>query len=454
MTYQEALAFWFGRINYETKSATAYDLKLERMRALLRALGDPQDRLRIVHITGTKGKGSVSAMLESILQAAGYRVGLFTSPHLVHVEERFQVNRVPILPEEFAVRMAEVATAAQRIDPQGIYPASTFFEISTALGFLHFWGRRVDLAILEVGLGGRFDSTNVCRPMLTGITSVGYDHMAQLGCTLAEIAYQKAGILKPRIPCISGVQSAEAAAVIRRVAREVAAPLVELGSPQLKKAEDPQGFSVTTKQFHYAGLKLNLLGRHQRHNATIVLGLVAALQEQGLHIPESAVRQGLQTVVWPARVECLSRAPVTVLLDAAHNVPSIEALLETIEADFPRARHQPRRFLFAVSSDKQYPEMLARLAPAADELILTTYTNNTRRVPTAKLAATLKEVAPGACFQEIEDPRQAWATVWATTPPGGMIVVCGSVFLAGELRDLMLQDLSSSGGIDHLGRHV
>src|SRR5262245_61484791 len=168
MTYDEALAFWYGRINYEVRAARPGDLKLERMRALLTLLGDPHDRVRLVHVTGTKGKGSTCAMLAAVLRAAGYRVGLFTSPHLEHLEERGQVDGVPISHDDLAARMAEVAAAVRELERPG-EPEITFFEIGTALGFLHFCFRRCEVAVIEVGLGGRFDSTNVCNPLVSVI---------------------------------------------------------------------------------------------------------------------------------------------------------------------------------------------------------------------------------------------------------------------------------------------
>src|SRR5437870_1001733 len=183
MTYDEALGFWYGRTNFEVRAAGPADLKLERMRALLKLLGDPHDRVRLVHVTGTKGKGSTCAMLASVLRAAGYRVGLFTSPHLEHVEERVQVNGVPISHAELAARMGEIAPAVREIERDGS-SGLTFFEIGTALGFLHFCHRRCDVAVIEVGLGGRFDSTNVCNPLVSVVTNVGFDHTAQLGTTL------------------------------------------------------------------------------------------------------------------------------------------------------------------------------------------------------------------------------------------------------------------------------
>ena len=240
MTYDEAISFWYGRINYEVRSAGPLDLKLERMRALLRRLGDPHDRLRLVHVTGTKGKGSTCAMLASVLRAVGYRVGLFTSPHLEHVEERIQVDGAPITRNELVARMEDVVPAVRAMETEAGLPSPTFFEIGTALGFLHFCRRRCDVAVVEVGLGGRFDSTNVCRPLVSVITNVGFDHMAQLGNTLEEIAYQKAGIVKRRVPVVSGVtQEGPREVVAARSRRRWTQPLWGRRRRRLKRRASP-----------------------------------------------------------------------------------------------------------------------------------------------------------------------------------------------------------------------
>lgn len=425
MTYEEALTWWFSRINYEVRSATPRDLKLERMRALLQLLGNPQDRLRLIHVTGTKGKGSTCAMLAAVLQSAGYRVGLFTSPHLEHVSERIQVNRVPISAPELTARLSEVRPAVAAVER--FSPPVTFFEISTATGFLHFLYRRCDVAVIEVGLGGRYDSTNVCRPVVSVITNIGYDHMAQLGPTLEAIAYQKAGIIKRGVPVVSGERQQGPRVVIQTVAAQQAAPLIEVPETLRRAA---QGYSLA------------LAGEHQRDNAAVALTVIDCLRRTGWHIPEQAVRQGLAQVDWPARVECLHRQPL-VILDTAHNVPSIEALVATLQQTAPVCGR--RRLIFAVSSDKDYPTMLRLLAQAFDEFYLTRYGTNPRCVPPERLAEILVDLVPKHVRVRVfAQSHLAWSAAWTDVRPDDLICITGSVFLAGELRARIRSDVASA----------
>src|SRR5262245_14906717 len=413
MTYDEALAFWYGRINYEVRAAKPGDLKLERMRALLKLLGDPHDRIRLVHVTGTKGKGSTCAMIASILRAAGYRVGLFTSPHLEHVEERIQVDGIPISHAELAARMDEVAGAVGAPDSHGA--PITFFEIGTALGFLHFCYRRCDIAVIEVGLGGRFDSTNVCTPLVSVLTNVGFDHTAQLGKTLEEIAYQKAGIIKRRVPVVSGVTQDGPREVIRRVAAEVNAPLWEVSRDA--KRSTPA-----------------LLGAHQVANAAVAVATIDRLRDTGMPIPDSAIDRGLAIVRWPARIEPVFEPPV-VILDTAQHVPSVEALVVTLRESFPVPGR--KAVVFAVSADKNYAEMLRVLAGYFDHFHLTRY-GNPRCVPPEKLAAVLAEVAPGKPFTTHLTAAAAWAAARSAAGENDLLCITGSVFLAGELRPVVM----------------
>jgi dihydrofolate synthase/folylpolyglutamate synthase len=416
LSYPDAIAFWNGRINYEVRAAAPADLKLERMEALLARLGDPHRALPLVHITGTKGKGSTAAMIAASLRAAGRRTGLFTSPHLVHVEERIQVDGEPISHADLATRMTEVAAAVNELEADRSLPRLTFFEVGTALGFLHFARTNCDAAVIEVGLGGRFDSTNVCRPEVSIITNVGFDHMAQLGDTLEAIAYQKAGIVKRGVPVVIGSMDARADRVIRDVAKELAAPVIE--------AALPPGWAV------------ELAGEHQRENAACA---VAALRQ--LAIPEAAIRTGLAEVTWPARIEVIRHDPL-VILDTAHNVPSAAALANTLRESFPvRGK---RIAVFAVSMDKQYEEMLRIFADAFDVFHFTRYGNNPRSADPAKLAEVLDSIAPGKICVVHDSAASAWDAARRTAQTQDLVCITGSVFLAGELHPLLRADSGSA----------
>jgi dihydrofolate synthase/folylpolyglutamate synthase len=340
MTYEEAIDFWYGRIDYERRQPRPGDLKLDRMRTLLAGLGDPHRRVRCVHVAGTKGKGSTCAILASVLRAAGYRIGLFTSPHLTHVSERIQIDGVTISPDELAAHMSRVAAVVRDMDAAGDPTLSpTFFEIITALGFLQFAQRQVDIAVLEVGLGGRFDSTNVCEPLVSIITNVSYDHVSILGPSLAEIAYQKAGIIKPNVPVVTTADDQEVVGVIERVAAEVGATVSRVGRDfdwhrDADSPFDTPPVRVRTTCRDFNVIPLGLFGHHQGGNAAAVVAAVSELTSAGFRINGQAMSAGMRDVVWPARMELISRRPV-VVVDCAHNVASIRALVQTLSSSFP-----------------------------------------------------------------------------------------------------------------------
>lgn len=460
MTYDDAIAFWFGRINYEVKAARPQDLKLERMAALLAKLGDPHAPLKIVHVTGTKGKGSVAAMVDSVLRAAGFRTGLFTSPHLTHVEERIRINGEPIAKPAVAALMTEIAPAVTAVEAE-TGAALSFFELGTALGFLHFAREKVDAAVVEVGLGGRFDSTNVCSPVVSVITSIGLDHTQQLGTTEDAIAFQKAGIIKPGIPVVSGVAAPGPRDVIEGVAKEVGAPVDRLGrefrytatpglvmptekdavgvrvagEPATGLGSRPARVTVHTDRRRWPEMELNLLGPHQAANAAVAVAVVERLQDAGFTIPPDAVAAGLKTVHWPARVEVLGSRP-TVVLDCAHNLPSVDSLLATLEESVPNMGG--RRLVFAVSNDKPWVDMLRALARYFPAYYLTTYGANPRCVPPADLATTVRKIVRDADVKLFDSAPAAWAAAKTDAGPDDLICVTGSVFLAGELRPFMV----------------
>jgi len=438
-SYDDALAFWHGRKNYEQRRPMPADLKLDRIRALLRLVGDPQERLRIIHVAGSKGKGSTAAMLAAILTCAGHRTGLFTSPHLCRVEERIQIDGRPIDAEDLTTILGEIQ-AALATSP-GLEP--TFFDIATALGFLHFQRQSVDAAVIEVGLGGRFDSTNVCRPELAVITSISFDHVQLLGKRLALIAMEKAGIIKPGRPVVSGVTAPEARAVIERIAAERGAPLRQMGVDFRYKCVPGRVTAETTRQAQlrvdtgrppgHDWMELNLLGEHQAANAAVAVAGIEVLREQGWQIGEPAVAAGLAGVDWPARLEVVGRRPL-VVLDCAHNIASAEALVATLRETFPPAR---RWLIFAGSGDKDLAGMLRVLAPYFAHAFLTRYNVSARGLPVEELAALLRgavDLPHSLC----PTPRDAWQEALVRAGPDDLICITGSVFLAGELRPVLL----------------
>ncbi len=438
--------FWYSLINYERRQPLAHDLKLDRMRALLKRLGDPHKALRIIHIAGTKGKGSTAAMLAAILRQAGYRTGLFTSPHLCRVEERFQVDDAPITVDELRAALREVRQAVE-FRP---LPELTFFEVATAVGFLHFRWRRCDAVVLEVGLGGRFDSTNVCEPAVAVITSISYDHQEVLGDRLGKIAMEKAGIVKPGRPCVSGATAAEAREVIESICRERRAPLQQLGRDfdyrytpgrVADAGARPSRVAVTTASSRWPELEVKLLGEHQAANAAVAVAAVEILRSAGWHLPDRAVAAGLAGVIWPARMEVIGHRPV-VVLDCAHNVASARAVVETLQASFPAGR---RLLIFAGSGDKDIAGIFRSLAPHFAEAWLTSFLQNPRAVPPERLAEFWRQ-AGGAAPLLAPDPIAAWTAARGRAEPEDLICITGSVFLAGELRPVLLNAAGVGGG--------
>lgn len=446
--YQRATAYLFGRIDYERAPAVTYgarQFKLERMHQLLAAMGNPHHSLPIVHVAGTKGKGSTSTMIAAILTAAGQRTGLFTSPHLVNLEERIAVDGQSCSPDELVALVEQLRPVVDSMDREAAQHQEecgpTYFELTTVMALLYFAQRRTQAAVLEVGLGGRLDSTNVCLPEVSVITSISFDHMRQLGNTLAEIAYEKAGIVKARVPVITGVSQAEPLAVIERVCAERGSPLVRLGREFAFQYHPPhlvdhhRGFSRLDFVDHvepggsYQNLQLGMLGRHQAANAAVALATISQLRQRGWNIDEQAIRTGLATAHSPARVEVVSRQP-TVILDAAHNEASIAALLETLDESFSPRR---RVLIFATTQDKSVREMMALLLPRFDQVLLTRYQNNPRGVPVEALLEIAAEFGEAARCRPCTDPAAAWEVARGIVGQDHLLCVTGSFFIAAEI---------------------
>jgi dihydrofolate synthase/folylpolyglutamate synthase len=453
---RDAEAFLVGRINYERASTMPYgatSLRLDRMRRLLDRLGNPQHNLRIVHLAGTKGKGSTAAMIASVLTAGGYRTGLYSSPHFQRVEERMAVNGAICSPDELARVVNRIRPVVEAMDMEAggtddLSRGPTYFDITTALALLHFTEQDVDMAVLEVGLGGRLDSTNVCEPLVSVITNISLDHTNLLGNTLESIAWEKAGIIKSGVPVVSGVMQPEAASVVQQTAATHDCRLVSLGRDfdftyqpplQVDAQRGQAAIDFTSRasgaQQSHQRLLLGLLGRHQAANAALALATVGELNRQGISVDPAAIRQGLASAWLPARVEVLASRP-TVILDTSHNVASVEALVQTIRESFSPAR---RILLFAATRDKDVHGMLAAVAGHFDEVVLTQYHSNPRGVPVAKLTKLAAEVLGRRCTGLV-DPIAAWDQTRSLASPDDLLCVAGSFFLAAELRERIIAE--------------
>jgi dihydrofolate synthase / folylpolyglutamate synthase len=450
-TYDEAIEFIFGRINYERVAVVAYsadDGKLERMRRLLALLDRPDERLPVIHIAGTKGKGSTSVMAAGILSAAGYRTGLFTSPHVSAFEERMVVNGQKPAPDHFVDLVNRLLEPVETMDAATAGGGPTYFELATALAWLYFLDQKAEVAVLEVGLGGRLDATNICRPMVGVITNISRDHTNVLGSSLAQIAGEKAGIVKRGVPLISGVAEGPAGDVVERVCRREGSPLFRLGS-QIKWRPSPNGRQHLTSDDRAADVHLridvetpwgrdddvpvSLRGIHQGANAALAVAAVRVVATDHLTIPTCAIHRGMAAVKWPARIEVVSQSPL-VVVDAAHNWASTEALVDTLEAQFPGRR---RILVFAATKDKDVSGLLRLLLPRFDSVILTQYHANPRAVPVDELAALVQATSLRSCHMT-PDAASAWKLAMHLAGSEDLICVTGSFFIATEFRTMLV----------------
>ena len=446
--YREALGFLYDRINYErmASGSTRYPFRLRRMRELLERLGlqrylhhdGRSASVPLVHIAGTKGKGSAAALVAAGLSESGLRTGLYTSPHLSHLEERFCVDAVCCQRDQVITLVERLRGAVGQLDLQRGPPPS-FFELTTALALMHFEASECDAVVLEVGLGGRLDSTNVCAPSVSAITSIGLDHQHVLGETLEQIAAEKAGIIKSGVPVVSGVDRLPAAGVIRRVASTQRSRLHEIDRDFSFRCEpDPQWGSQiayhnrSEPSSNVQSLRLELDGEHQAHNAAVALACLDVLRAQGVPVRGEAVARGFAAVRCPGRIErFLMPDDAIAIVDAAHNEDSIAALCRCLRR---RCAGRPITVVFGTSRDKLAAPMLVALATVADQLVLTQYQGNPRYVTTDALLALVPEPARSR-VTVVSDPIEACKTGLRQATPGGALVVCGSFFLVAETRD-------------------
>ena len=455
--YQAALEFLYGRLNYERLSVETYssaDFKLGRMQWLLEQLGNPHLQLPCVHITGTKGKGSTAAMTASILRAAGYRTGLFTSPHIRRFEERLTVNNVEPTPGEIVGLVDQVRRVlAQAEGTSG--RELTFFEITTALAWLHYLKQGADIVVLEVGVGGRLDSTNLCRPDVCVLTSISRDHLRLLGGTLPAIAAEKAGIAKSGVPFLCGPIDRASAEVVSRVCAEEQAPLsrvvtntehdracgTEIWIRQQQRRLNPDGLRFTTFDLktpwrEHRGLRTSLPGEHQTANTALAVAACDVVHDRGRKVLASAISRGLREVEWPMRIEPVGRRPL-VILDAAHNEASIIALCDAVTD----VKARQRTVIFGSSSDKEAAAMLQILDRHFDRIILTRYINNPRAWTVEDLTQLAREHVSQAQISTAESPEATWRLIKESAQREDLICITGSFFLAAEFRELLAKSL-------------
>jgi dihydrofolate synthase/folylpolyglutamate synthase len=418
--------------------ALGIKLGLERARALLARMGDPQRRFPCVLVAGTNGKGSTSALLAGMARAAGYRMGHYTSPHLERVEERLRIDGETIESDRFAALLSEIIDLAER--ETGTPP--TYFEAVTLAAFRWFAESAVELAVVEVGLGGRLDATNLCDPLLSLITPIGFDHMEYLGDTLTAIAREKAGILRSGAPAFVWIEEPEAAAAVREAAAALGADLHFASDEMRIEAIDPQGWAGQrvrlASPIRSYDLEIALLGEHQAKNLGLAVRAAEALAGLGYErLGPREIRQGAAACRWPGRLESIGlpggRGGRRIVLDAAHNPAGAEAL-----ANFLAGLGRPIDLLFGVLADKDFTAMLGALSPHAARIVLTTPASP-RAKPPAELAALL-----GDREGVYVEPDPARALDRALGLGGEILVACGSIFLIGEIRKRIQADYEAA----------
>jgi dihydrofolate synthase/folylpolyglutamate synthase len=458
MAYQETIQYLESFINYEKIPTYHYkeSLKLERIKEFLDSIDNPQNRLKCLHIAGTKGKGSTCAFLTYILREAGFRVGLYTSPHLSDFRERIRIltpisdKRRPtgdfegMIPEnQLSILVGKLKPAIEEYNRISKYGKLSFFEVYTALAFVYFKEQKVDFAVLETGLGGRLDATNVVNPLVCAITPISYEHTQKLGNTLREIAAEKAGIIKiqnskfkiQNLTVISAPQEKEAESVIRNKCKETGAKIYEVAKDIIYR-KTKSAFNVKGVLREYKDLKIRLLGEHQLINAAVAIGVIDLLRNYEANIGIDAIKNGLYNTLWPGRCEVISEEPV-IVLDGAQNIASARALKEAIKDNFSAAggsakggKYKNLILVLGISKDKDIKGICDELYDLTDTVILTKADN-----PRAAEPKILAEYFKDKRFHITKNVREARNLAGQIAGKRDLILVCGSLFVVGEFRN-------------------
>ena len=441
MDYKAALAYIDTFINSEKSpdfSRQARFYNLERISGLLARLGDPHRRLKVVHVAGSKGKGSTAALIASTLTHAGYKTGLFTQPHLITPRERCRINSRLISEAEFAEYVDRLKPSIEAMASSPVHGGEgrvSFFEIYTALAFTYFADNAVDFAVIEVGLGGRLDATNVVDPLVSVITPISLEHTAILGNTHEAIAKEKAEIIKPNRPVVLAPQLPEAHAVFEAVAADRDAPVDQVGHDIHLKRKDwninGQTFDLTTPSVSYPALFLPLLGEHQAINAATAIACIERIRQEGYKVPRTSIYGGLKAVRWAGRMQVVGQSPV-ILLDGAHSPTSAEALCKAIREVF---RYRRLILVVGLMRDKDLQAIGQVLCPFADEIITTQAFDNPRVTPAAEIAGAWSEI--GKNFHVCPSVRDAIPLAQSIATHLDLICIAGSIYIVGEAMKVL-----------------
>lgn len=440
--YKQALEYLFTKTDYEKQRKLRYNVttfNLDRMKKLLKLVGNPQDKFQTAHIAGTKGKGSTATMLARMLESNGYKTGLYTSPHVMTLHERIKVNSQEITEDEFLAIMNRLAAPIEKLAKNE--DSATFFEIMTAIAFMHFADMQIDIAVIETGLGGRLDSTNVIKPSVVGITSISIDHQLQLGSTLDKIAMEKAGIIKKGIPAVTVQQQPEAIDVIRDYAFSVKAPLSVTGEDidfsyrfEYSSEHGPHTrICLTTPTSKFEHLKVPLPGEHQAINCGLALAMLDKLKSVGMQIDDTKAIDGLKNISLPGRMEMIYKDP-RIMVDAAHNAASIKTLIAAIGQHVP---YDSMVVIFGCGADKDVRGMLYELQFGADKVIFTK-SNSPRAMLPEDLAEMYTDICGKMCQTSINLSDALRISQSALTRED-LICITGSFYLVGQAKQRLMQ---------------
>jgi dihydrofolate synthase/folylpolyglutamate synthase len=401
-------------------------LGLSTIRGILKGLGNPQDKYASIHVAGTNGKGSVASALAAILSAAGYKTGLYTSPHLVRFNERIAVNNRPISDKNVVAAYRAVRHVHRgKREP-------TFFEFSTAMALYEFGRQKVDWAVIETGMGGRLDATNIIKPVLSIVTNISVEHRDYLGNTIVQIAGEKAGIIKRRIPVVTGARKNQALAVIEKVAAKKAAPVYRLAKDFKIRRNSSGTFTYYGIQNTWRGLKAGLRGSHQVENAALALAACEILHHKKIHLPVDRIRQGLEQIQWPGRLEVVSSEPL-ILLDGAHNLTAARNLVKYLSSNL---ENRDITLVIGILDDKPYRAMLKSLVSVSKRVIVTRPKID-RGLPPETLYAVAKKMT--SKVEIIAEVETAVKYAVNRADPRDAVCIAGSLYVVGEAKEALIK---------------